>query len=288
MDSKGFSEMHWLASKYEMRPDVVQGAGGNVSVKISDELMLIKASGRDFSELKNESGLVPVFYKNLQTYLLDPTSAKADERTHLATALLNTKRESEKDRPSMEVWFHTLLHKYVLHTHSVYVNILACSEEGSALFGQIMKRNNVTFQTFPYYNPGFELGHAMARQFQTTDVLPAVIFLENHGIIVHADALEECATLHEIVEEKIKEALDIESAVFDMSELQNEEIYDFEDLTIFPDQVIYPAHAAIRAAHRFILKHVRARGFHIRTIPGEHVHTVKNMESEEYRKGLKA
>ena len=42
-------------------------------------------------------------------------------------------------RPSVEVGFHAILKKYVIHTHSVYANIITCSMEGEALAEKLFK-----------------------------------------------------------------------------------------------------------------------------------------------------
>lgn len=283
-----YNEMHWLVSNYADRPDVVQGAGGNVSVKIDKDVLLVKASGREFGEVGNQgNGLVPVFYQNLKKYLACDKPQHVDESMHLSVVRSNTGKGVGIERPSMEVWFHTLLDTYVLHTHSVYVNVLACSQEGSELFRTIMEKNDKSFCIFPYYNPGFELGEAMARHLGTLENAPPIIFLENHGIIVTAESAKECVDIHAFVEEKIKELLHINDTLFDMRNLNEEEIADFNSIALFPDQIIYPEHAAIRAAHRFILKHVKESGLHIRPIGSENINIVGNMESEKHRKNLR-
>lgn len=280
-------EMRWLASRYADRPDVVQGAGGNFSVKIDREVMLVKASGMEFRQIENGGrGLVPVLYRKLKEYLVSKKSYGADENNHLHAVRSCTMQNAQTERPSMEVWFHTLLPTYVLHTHSVYVNMLACSKEGSELFHEIMAKAGLPYCTFPYCNPGFELGHTMVKRLGKQKNVPPVIFLENHGIIVAADSAEECVDLHERVETGIKKLLGIKKSAFPMRHLNEKETDDFRSLILFPDQTIYPERADIRAAHRFILKHIRDNGLCAKTISDAHVNTIMNMESEKHRKNL--
>lgn len=281
-----YAAMHQLASKYAHRPDIVQGAGGNVSVKIGTDRMLIKASGRTFVEIKPDGcGLVSVRHEPLRRYLSDPASHRATESAHLDVVRSYTKERGKSERPSMEVWFHTLLPRYVLHTHSVYVNILACSKEGPAMFKKIMHGNGIDCHSFSYCNPGFELGAHMAKRLQKLKVVPAVVFLENHGIIVASGSANDCIMLHDSIEKHIRNALRIQKR-FTLEPLNQKESSDFKTHVLFPDQLIYPEHRAIRAAHRFILHHIRRAGLTISTLLDKDIEIVVNMEAEKHRKSL--
>ena len=282
-----YDDLHWLASRYADRPDIVQDAGGNISVKVDSDVMLIKASGRRFGDIDGKGrGLVPVFHKRLGEYLLSEDAQNESEDAHLGAILSCTDQHAPNDRPSMEVWFHTLLSPYVLHTHSAYVNVLACAHEGSDVFRKIMEDAGVSYIILPYHNPGFELGAALSKELGAHKRVPTVILLENHGIIVHGDTARECADIHDLVEEKIKSELGIADTAFAMHDLNNKEANEFDAVVLFPDQVIYPKSRAVRAAHRFILAHIRDRGFKVRTIKNEDVEVIAGMESEQHRKNL--
>lgn len=281
-------ETHWLAGRYADRPDIVQGAGGNFSVKVDANVMLVKASGREFDEIERSGrGLVPVLYKKLKGYLSSKKARGRDEGTHLNVVRSCTiLDDGGNEKPSMEVWFHALLSKYVLHTHSVYVNVLSCSEEGAELFREIVKKAGLSHIVIPYCNPGFELGNLMAKRLRKWKDMPAIVFLENHGIIVTADSARECAKIHDRVEANIKNLLGIKSAAFPQRPLHAREVRDFKSLILFPDQIIYPERADIRAAHRFILKHIKRTGLRVRVIPSAHASAIAHMESEKHRKKL--
>ena len=280
-------EMQYMASRYAKRPDVVQGAGGNMSVKIGKDILLVKASGREFGEVNAGGlGIVPVRYKLLKKYLGSRAAQGADESAHLKVVRACIAKGDVIERPSMEVWFHTLLPKYVLHTHSVYVNVLACSDGGAKLFDGIMRKADLPYMALPYCNPGFELGNLMIKRLNKKKSIPTVIFLENHGIIVTANSAKECVYTHDRVEIEIKKLLGIKSADFSLKRLNEKDARDFESLVLFPDQIIYPERADIRAAHRFILRHIRNNGLRVRAIPSAHVSVITNMESEKHRKSL--
>lgn len=277
------TQLHWLASQYAARPDIVQGAGGNISAKIDHDSMLIKASGRTFEEIgQGGQGLSLLNYQTLLRYLRTPKLPNAAEADHLAAVRTSTDPAST-ERPSMEVWFHALLGTFVLHTHSVYVNALACAHGGTERFRELMENNGIPHEVFSYYAPGYELGEAMARRLSSP---PSVVFLENHGIIIAGDTAEACAALHAHIEEILRESLGMHDP-FVLDELNEDEAREFESLVLFPDQVIYPTHKAIRAAHRYILHQCRKNGLTPRAIPTDQARAIAAMESEKYRKNLR-
>ena len=54
---KKFIELSRLLGQ---RPDFIQGTGGNVSIKIDSQKMLIKTSGWRLSDINENSGLVEI------------------------------------------------------------------------------------------------------------------------------------------------------------------------------------------------------------------------------------
>ena len=98
--------------------------------------------------------------------------------------------------------------KYVIHTHSVYANIVCCCSEGRSLADEILKEEKYGHIWIPYVNPGFSLVLAMNKEIaeykKTYGHSPQVVFMENHGLVVTADTADSCLELHERVNEKIK------------------------------------------------------------------------------------
>ncbi len=144
----------------------------------------------------------------------------------------------------------------------------------------------MSYTTLPYVTPGFMLGKMLAEHIETLPRVPDIIFLENHGIILSADSMERCVALHAEVETHIQNLLDVDPADFSLHDLTAEEGAAFDSLTLFPDQVIYPAHVAIRAAHRFIVQTIARAGLHVRTLPLKEVDVVVGMDAEKHRKNL--
>ena len=103
----------------------VQGGGGNTSVKLSSTEMAIKASGSNLKNMTIDNGYSIVDYRKLN-FFLDSDMIEEDSFSEKVISF----RTSTNNRPSIETGFHSFLGKYVIHTHSAYVNALTCASKG--------------------------------------------------------------------------------------------------------------------------------------------------------------
>jgi ribulose-5-phosphate 4-epimerase/fuculose-1-phosphate aldolase len=184
--------------------DVVQGAGGNSSVKMKDETMLIKASGMLLKEIETKAAYVKVdISKILQVLKNEYFDVKNLED-------INNQNETVKAignmdlKPSMETSFHCLYHKYVLHTHNVYANVYLCSDHFAVLencFDEVEKYSVSLLKD--YYTPGAELSWHIYNQFRFKESFPNVTFLPNHGVIYSHNDVDELLKIYDDVQEKI-------------------------------------------------------------------------------------
>ena len=195
------------------RTDYTQGGGGNTSVKNQQKgLMLIKASGYKLKDITQNTAFVAVDKKKIADYYDNvDLSEKKDYEKESAEVSKSSVVELEGIptlRPSVEVGFHAVLKKYVIHTHSVYANILTCSKEGNAIAEKIFKDKDFGFIFIPYINPGFELTLAMKNAIsdyvEKTAKYPEVIFMKNHGLVVNSDDIERVKDLNTQVNETIR------------------------------------------------------------------------------------
>ncbi len=196
------------------RADYTQGGGGNTSVKNEKEgLMLIKASGYRLKDITETNAYVAVDKKKISDYYnsVDLTIEKDYEKE---SAEVSKSSVVALDgipvlRPSVEVGFHAILKKYVIHTHSVYANILTCSIEGEEIAKKIFKDKDFGFIFLPYINPGFELTLAMKKAIEnyvkSYARYPEVIFMKNHGLVVNCDDIDRVENLNENVNKSIME-----------------------------------------------------------------------------------
>ena len=255
-----------ISSYAGARPDYVQGGGGNTSVKFDDTLMGIKASGYTLGEITPDQGYVTVDYPAIKAYYetVDMTAADKDFEKESLQVNLNSVRllpGMESKRPSVEVGFHSFLSRCAIHTHSVYANVLCCSEEGRSEARKIFEETGLQYLFVPYVDPGFRLTltvkNAVEAYKEVHGTTPGLIFMENHGVIAHADSAEEAVTLHERANNAIREVLHI--AEFPTPQVQKagqgytsatpylkqtidtlsvDEAY-FNTLKLYPDQLVY-------------------------------------------------
>lgn len=260
-------ELELISQAVGNSPDLVQGGGGNTSVKLDDEYMAVKASGFRLNQITSKDGFVVVNYKNIKDYYhsVDLASDTDFEKESVEFVKQNIRPiEGGKNlRPSVEAGFHSILKKYVIHTHPVYANILCCSQNGSELTEKIFSGKDYEFIWIPYINPGFcltlKINEALNKCIAEKGKFPGVIFMENHGLIVSDDDSQKCIELHEEVNRTIREYLGI-NEVFPAIDVKrmDEDIYvsntpfvgEFfksrgagleylEKTVLYPDQLVY-------------------------------------------------
>lgn len=146
----------------------VQGPGGNVSVKTSDQVW-VKASGTRLAQVAENFSRVP------RAWVLSALAGDSDAEQAVFAVL---------PRPSLETYFHALGPAVVAHSHPVGVLLEACSTT-ARLHG---------VGRVPYERPG--LGLALAVRAQLGDLQSERAFiLDSHGLIVYADSAEAAIQL---------------------------------------------------------------------------------------------
>ena len=193
--AKLLSEFARVSQAAGARADYVQGGGGNTSVKLPGGLMAIKASGFCLSDIRPDKAYAVLDGADLRNfYLTTEPSALADvEKEGSARAKANIRHiDGLADlRPSVEAGFHSILKTFVVHTHSVYANLAACSTACRPIAAQAFAGANYTWGWVPYTDPGANLTFAirdeLRRVEKETGKAPSVILMQNHGIIVHDD-----------------------------------------------------------------------------------------------------
>ena len=267
MAVKELMELEKISQAIGNSPDLVQGGGGNTSVKLDDELMAVKASGYQLKQITSKTGFVVVNYKKIIDYyknidLLSQIDYEKDALTFVNDTIVQSE-ESNKSRPSVEAGFHAILKKYVIHTHSVYANILCCSKEGKGLIKKIFTGKPYSCIWIPYVNPGFGL---TLRIKNTIDVFikqegifPDVIFMENHGLVVNSDDCDKCIHLDGEINSMIKQWFTMNDAYPEiiletagdgtivsktpyLAEFFGNRVIDkdfFDSNVLYPDQLVY-------------------------------------------------
>lgn len=151
---------------------LVQGAGGNTSVKIAADLW-VKASGQRLSDATVADIFVPV---GLSDALAMADGAPAPTRPgHVL-------------RPSIETSLHALMpHRVVAHLHMIEAIAVAVRSDVRILLKQAL--DGIDWGFIDYVQPGPPLAKAVAERLASG---PAdVLLLGNHGLIVGGADFEE-------------------------------------------------------------------------------------------------
>lgn len=204
------------------RADYVQGGGGNTSVKLEGGLMAIKASGYCLKDIAPNKAYAVLDYAGLRRFYAESNPADFDDvekaGSTKAKEMTRTIEGLDALRPSVEAGFHSLLDTFVAHSHSVYANLAACSKECLEIVAKALKDADYTWGFVPYTDPGarltFSIRDELARVERETGKRPAVIFMENHGLIAHHDDPDECLRIHTDVNERIAAAFGIAPDAF--------------------------------------------------------------------------
>lgn len=267
MYEKELKEFEIISGTVGSMPDMVQGGGGNTSVKLDGRLMAVKASGYMLKQVTANDGYVVVNYEDIKKYYANanPDSGIDYEKdsTEFAKKSIVRMEGLKELRPSVEAGFHSILGKYVIHTHSVYANILCCAENGREQVEKIFSGMEYAVLWIPYINPGFSLTvrilEGINESLKTSGRFPKVIFLENHGLIVNCNDFDRSLELNTEVNARIRDYLGLtdpypeirletlDDSVYASSSrylseyLKKNNITEdyFDRVVLYPDQLVY-------------------------------------------------
>lgn len=249
------------------RVDYTQGGGGNTSVKLDGEIMAVKASGYKLSEISFDNGYVTLNYPKIRQYIDNADlSVDKDWETDSSAAIKDSVSllEGMKDlRPSVEAGFHAVLKKYVIHIHSVYAAIIVCNDDGEKIMSEILKDKDYGFLFVPYINPGFSLSVTIAEKVKEYNLIngkqPEVIFMRNHGLVVHSDNCKRAVDIVRDINNTIMKYFNISCEEFNEIKLETNGdniisatpvVLDFlkennidkkflDENPLYPDQLVY-------------------------------------------------
>ena len=202
----------------------VQGAGGNISQKISDTEMAIKASGFLLKEIKSNKGVSIVDFPLINSKLRQPQMNDNAFSQAMSSAITGG-----EEKPSIETGFHALLGKFVIHSHSVFVNTIACCFEGADL----IEENFKDALWIEYATPGRDITCKLMEHFSGHIPKKGVIILQNHGVISWDNTSNGAFKIHEDLNNRIKSLFKFQPYNYEGSIHAK-----FEDV-LFPDQAVF-------------------------------------------------
>ncbi len=179
-----------ISREYGSDPSMVIAGGGNTSYKTADRLW-VKASGHALATI-DEDGFAVLDRALLnpmgeKKYSDIPSEREARVKRDLAAACI-----TEGRRPSVETSLHNCLEaRYVVHLHPTLVGGLMCSLHAESLCASLFPEALY----IPYTDPGYTLFKRVYEKVKAyrkkNGREPSVIFLQNHGVFVGADTVEE-------------------------------------------------------------------------------------------------
>lgn len=185
-----FRELLAASAAIGRDPALVQGAGGNTSVK-RDGVLWVKASGTWLAEAEARDIMVPVEIAPLLA-ALDTDEAEQGERFVVAA------QNPSGLRPSIETTMHAALpHRVVLHVHCVETLAWVALEGVEAMLRPLLA--GLDWRFVPYLRPGAPLTRAILAA-GVADVL----VLGNHGLVVGADSIAAAWSLLRTVQARLR------------------------------------------------------------------------------------
>lgn len=212
-----------ISQYYGVNPAYVIAGGGNTSYKNKDELM-IKASGIALATIEAD-GFVVMSREKLdqmedKLYSESATEREEEVKQDLKNAIICP----EHLRPSVETSLHNLIkYSYIIHTHPTTINALMCANNAAL---EVEERFGSEALFVEYTDPGYILFKKLRDQIREYrsqyKTEPKIIFLQNHGIFVGANATHEIKALYDSVESRIRERRDLSLPDVKMESYQSE------------------------------------------------------------------
>ena len=192
----GLNKLTEMSNRYGVE-DYVLAGGGNTSFK-DETTLYVKGSGTSLADITPDRFVAMNLEKLVQMLHADyPKGDAAREAAALADMMAARQPGEEHKRPSVEALLHAMFpYAYVLHVHPTLVNGLTCGMDGEKLCRELFG-DKVAW--VPLIKPGYVLALACQSAFENfkrkTGVLPQIALLQNHGIFVAADTVEEIDTI---------------------------------------------------------------------------------------------
>ena len=208
-----------MSNTYGSNPAYVLAGGGNTSVK-DDTTLYVKGSGTQLATIKAEE-FVKMDRARLNEIMKTeyPADDVKRESAYLADVMAAVTDEDKTKRPSVEALLHNLFaYTYVLHVHPTLINGLTCGKGAKALSEQLLGKDVLWIDIC---KPGYTLARICFEKMnaykEETGKDVQVLLLQNHGIFVAADTVEEIGVLFDSVIEKlekqVKRTADVSNAV---------------------------------------------------------------------------
>lgn len=185
----------------------VIAGGGNTSYK-NEEKLWVKASGSSLATI-TEDGFAVLDRKKLNPMSDKEYSANAAEREEEVKNDLAAATITKGKRPSVETSMHNIIgYAFVVHLHPTIVNGLMCAQHAESDLKKLFGEKALFVE---YTDPGYVLFKKVddkIREYRAQySEEPQIIWLQNHGIFVAADSIEEIKTIYSDILDKLNNAV---------------------------------------------------------------------------------
>jgi rhamnose utilization protein RhaD (predicted bifunctional aldolase and dehydrogenase) len=194
-----------VSQYYGKQKDYTLGGGGNTSYKDQDHIY-VKASGHSLATI-TQDGFAVLDREKLQAmvnkkYSEDPQTREYEVKEDLMASRIDP---DSNLRPSVETSLHEAInYAFVVHMHPHMINGLLCSKNAESAVGELFGDKGIYVQ---YTDPGMILFRKVLklmeeyREIHSKD--PNYIFLQNHGVFVSADSVEEIHELYQYIDDQL-------------------------------------------------------------------------------------
>jgi len=192
--NKAMADLIRISNETGGDPTLVQGGGGNTSVKTPDgKYMYIKASGTALKDMNQKQGWRRMRLEPVLAILKDKSLPKLDASTRepkVVNMLLDACDDKIKTiaRPSVEAHLHACLNTCVIHLHPSAAGAYVNAKNGKAKLEKLFKDETLPPLWVPYTDPGFMLAKKIARLVNSYQdkfgKKPSILFLEKHGLFI--------------------------------------------------------------------------------------------------------
>lgn len=185
----------------------VIAGGGNTSYKNAEKIW-VKASGSSLATI-TEEGFAVLDRAKLNRMSDKAYSTNTAEREEQVKNDLADATITKGKRPSVETSMHNVIdYAFVVHLHPTAVNGLMCGQKAEADLHQLFGEKNVYI---PYTDPGYVLFKVVEdkiKEYRATYAEePQVIWLQNHGIFVAANSIEEIKVIYDKILATLEKAV---------------------------------------------------------------------------------
>jgi len=194
--NKALAELIRISNETGGDPTLVQGGGGNTSVKTADgKYMYIKASGTALKDMNQRQGWRRIRLEPVLAILKDkslPKLSASIREPKVVNMLLDACDDNVKTiaRPSVEAHLHACLNTSVIHLHPSAAGAYVNAKNGKAKLARLFKDETLPPLWVPYTDPGFLLAKKIARLVDSYQEKfgkkPSILFLEKHGLFITA------------------------------------------------------------------------------------------------------